>query len=41
MYLLMKQEGRARNNPEELLGTLSRGFTLLPKPLLHHRVKLL
>jgi hypothetical protein len=33
--------GRARNNPEELLGTLRRGFTLLPKPLLRHRGKFL
>jgi hypothetical protein len=37
----MKQEERARNNPEELLGTLRRGFALLPKPLLRHRVKFL
>jgi hypothetical protein len=28
----MKQEGIARNNPKELLRTLRRGLTLLPKP---------
>jgi chromosome segregation ATPase len=28
----MKQEGRARNNPKELLRTLGKGLTLLPKP---------
>jgi hypothetical protein len=37
----MKQEGRARNNLEELLRTLRRGFTLLSEPLLRHRIKLL
>jgi hypothetical protein len=37
----MKQEGRAQNNPEELLGTLRRGLTLLPKPPLRLRVRLL
>jgi hypothetical protein len=31
----MKQEGRARNNPKELLRTLRRGLTLLPKAPLH------